>query len=149
MKRVILALALLAGCDNPVAPPTPATPAPDPAPPVVESGNLPAKHMLSEAIESPPQVQFNGPRVGDIAVGTSVWIRPWTVWVDAEQDAFLNGFHTFSDKAEDPSWVRAERAADGWTIHLEGSQYQWTPMYVEPSPGGYDSQPVKRFVARK
>jgi hypothetical protein len=154
MKRLVFLLGLTAlGCEKEpetvLVQPSPspvvaAAPAVDPD----RTATLPPWNLREEAVDPLPALQFTGNRLGDLPVGQSVWIEPWTIWVAATGQGepnkfFINGYHNYSTEKRD-GLIQVTREQDGWFVHLHETGFQWTAMkFPGFTGGGYDSQPVR------
>jgi hypothetical protein len=158
-RRAILFALVLAGvgCDKssdngPTTVPVSAAPtgeqpvSPPPGPKITAA--LPAWNVRQEAVDPPPAREFTGNRLGEVPVGTTVWIEPYTVWVawvgnDQPNRYFVNGYHNYSEVKKD-GLLEITRESDGWVVNLHETGFEWTAMrFPGFTGGGYDSQPVR------
>ena len=116
--------------------------------PFSPSDQLPPENLKQEAVAPIPGATFNGPRLGDIPVGKTVWINYWTVWVASPGDGlpnktFVNGYHPYFE-SQQPNTIQITREDNGWVVDLHGATQEWTAMKFPGIQGGsYDSQPVR------
>lgn len=113
--------------------------------PTAPSGpQLPAKHLTSEIIE--PGGDYHpdgGPLIQNIPVGSSAYIRPWSMWQTADGNYFVNVQHSYSTIPQ-PNYIKVTRLDSGFSVELCQTKFEWSAIDIKgfPKQGNYYNQPV-------
>jgi hypothetical protein len=110
------------------------------------SVSVPVNNLNGESVKPQRELSFSGPHLEDVREGQWVFIQPWTMWVTANGQYFINGGHNYYTEYQ-PDFIKVARYGTSWRVSLTGTKFQWTPIEVGADQSLYGSTPYMTVIS--
>lgn len=109
--------------------PAPSVPAPADAP---TGPSLPAQHLSNEIVAPGGSYTPDGaPTIITLTVGSSGWVRPWTMWRTIDGNSYINTGHSFRSSKVEKDWIKITRRDNGFLVELDHTPFEWAAIDIK------------------
>jgi|SRR5665213_3170360 len=109
------------------------------ATPAPTGPSLPAQHLSNEIVApGGSYVPDGAPTIITLTIGSSGWVRPWTMWRTIDGNTYINTAHSFRPSKVEKDWIKITRRDNGFLVELDHTPFEWAAIDIKGlSKDGY------------